>query len=217
MPTEIHDCHQDWVHNQKREWFRANLLTTNEDDYLGTRVGTSKSSLAQFYDRSLTILIMIAATEFVGGPYAGSRKEADLFIRPDTTKYPTFVIESCWSESYPQLENDMSLWLVGSQGNCNPVIIIKWTKSDTNNTVKGNLEIYTKDRQGMPHLSQSEVIFPRPPNPQAVAQQVSVTRRMLFGSHVFPGSNLNDVFDLSLNSLRDLATDSLRAMNLAPA
>lgn len=161
---------------------------------------------------------MIVATEFVGGPYADSRKEADLFIRPDTTKYPTFVIESCWSESYTQLKNDMSLWLVGSHGNCNVVIIIKWTKSGTNNnTVKGNLEVYTKDRQGMPHLSQSEVIFPTPPNPQALAQQVSVTRRMLFGSRVFPGSNPNDVFHLSLNLLRVLATDSLRAMGLAPA
>lgn len=45
MPTEIHDCHQYWVHEHKHEWLRANLLTSDESKYLRTRVGTSRSSL----------------------------------------------------------------------------------------------------------------------------------------------------------------------------
>lgn len=49
-------------------------------------------------------------------PYTGARNEPDFFVRPDTTRLPSLVIDSGWSESRTMSLNDMNLWLVGGAG-----------------------------------------------------------------------------------------------------
>lgn len=54
---------------------------------------------------------------------------------------PTLVIESSWSESRQQLDEDQDLWLTGEAGSMQVVLIIKWTKN-TRKEVKGNIEVF---------------------------------------------------------------------------
>jgi aryl carrier-like protein len=69
---------------------------------------------------------------------------------------PTLVAGSGWSESKEQLHNDMNLLLVGGNGSVKIVIIIKWTKLQ-GGRVSGTVELFMRDRNGMPRLEQSEV------------------------------------------------------------
>jgi hypothetical protein len=48
-------------------------------------------------------------------------------------------------------------------------------------------------------------------------QRVRLTRRQLFGSTVFAGRNVNDVFSLEIDDLRVVASDALHLMGLQPA
>lgn len=156
------------------------------------------------------------AIKWIGGPYAGSRKEPDLGVQIDNLTYPTLVMETGWSESLTRLRADMNLWLVGSS-DTNVVIILKWRRVANTVQVKGDLEVYRRDRNGIPFLQQSEVIFPAPPQALAQLQQVSLSRRELFGRGIFQGSNANDQFSLPLDELRTVATEALARMRLLPA
>ncbi|GAM40973.1 hypothetical protein TCE0_041r13735 [Talaromyces pinophilus] len=196
MPTTIHDCHQRWFEQSEKAWYIAGQLTQAEFVNITHYAGTT--------------------TEWIGGPYAGSRKEPDLGVQVDNLSYPTFVIETGWSESLARLRDDMNLWLVGSS-ETNIVIILKWRRVANTIQVKGDLEVYRRDRNGIPSLQQSEVIFPAPPQAQAQLQQVLVSRRELFGRGIFQGSNANDVFSLPLDELRTVATEALARMRLLPA
>ncbi|KAJ9194545.1 hypothetical protein DTO164E3_7212 [Paecilomyces variotii] len=49
------------------------------------------------------------------GTYAGSAKEPDWFMRPDSAQFPIVVIESGWSESHPNLLRDKDLWMNGNK------------------------------------------------------------------------------------------------------
>jgi hypothetical protein len=160
---------------------------------------------------------MLLATSFIGGPYSSSRKEPDLFFRPDNQPLPSLVIESGWSESLIRLQDDMDLWLVGGQGQVKATIILNWRLDTNTNTVRGGVQLYTLDRNGMPHLQQNLIVFPAPPPAQAAAQQLVLTRKQIFGAHVFQGRNPNDQFAFSIDLLRQEATDALTLMNLVPA
>ncbi|KAJ9222893.1 hypothetical protein DTO169C6_4742 [Paecilomyces variotii] len=103
-------------------------------------------------------------------------------------------MESGWSESLSRFWDDMNLWLI----------------------VRGHVELYTLDRNRMPHLQQNIIVFPAPPA-QAAAQQLVLTREEIFGGHVFQGQDPNDQFVFSIDLLREKATDALRLMNLVPA
>lgn len=118
------------------------------------------------------------AIKSIRGLYRDSRKEPDLLLRPENLKFRTFVIESGWSESYGRLRDDMNLWLVGGGEKTEAVLIIKWQVISNTITVKGYLEVYTRDNQTMPKLQQIEVNFPASP-PQAALQRVRLTRKML--------------------------------------
>ena len=109
------------------------------------------------------ILLYPLAIEFFYGPYASSRKEPDLLVRPDNQRLPSIVTESGWSESLPRLHDDMNLWLVGGNGSVKATLILKWHKIGHSNVVRGHAELYTLDTNGMPILRQEEVIFPAPP------------------------------------------------------
>ncbi|OXV07042.1 hypothetical protein Egran_05192 [Elaphomyces granulatus] len=196
MPTEVHDCHQEWVRDEMAGWLNLGLLTFDEFRYLRTRVGTT--------------------IDFLYPPYAGSRKEPDLLIRPDNQRLPVLVIETGWSESTSRLMSDMNLWLVGGNGAVKVTIILKWQKISNTNQVRGTAEFYTLDTNGIPIMRQREPIFPAPPQ-QAQSQEFRFTRRILFGTNIFPGRNPNDVLTLRLDHLRVVARDALSLMGLIPA
>lgn len=80
------------------------------------------------------------------GLYQGSEKEPDLFLRPDSSTFPTVVIESGWSESFPYLRRDKDLWMQGCP-TVNVVILLKWSEL-SGKRVKGTAEIWTRDAAG---------------------------------------------------------------------
>jgi hypothetical protein len=41
MPTDLHDCHQDWIKKELSGMERVGFLTPDEHDSLQMRVGTS--------------------------------------------------------------------------------------------------------------------------------------------------------------------------------
>jgi hypothetical protein len=51
----------------------------------------------------------------------------------------------------------MNVWLVGSNGEVRATIIIKWSKDQNANAVRGSIELFTPDSQGMPTCRQVEV------------------------------------------------------------
>jgi len=111
----------------------------------------------------------------------------------------------------------MNLWLVGGQGEVKATVILNWQLVTNTNRVRGDLELYALDGNGMPRLRQNLVIFPVPPPAQAATQQLVLTRGEIFGAHVFQGRNPRDQFIFSIDLLRHEATDALALMNLVPA
>jgi hypothetical protein len=107
----------------------------------------------------LYFFINFTAIDFFYGPYAGSRKEPDLLIRADNLRHPKVVMESGWSDSWPELHNDINLWLVGGNGEVNVVILLKWKRIGDSDRVTGTVELYSLDANGMPKLRQTEVPF----------------------------------------------------------
>ena len=53
--------------------------------------------------------------------------------------------------------DDMNLLLVGGNGDIRAVTIIKWKLNRRTRVVSGFVELYVRDRQGMPVRRQSEV------------------------------------------------------------
>ncbi|KAL4914148.1 hypothetical protein BDW62DRAFT_204870 [Aspergillus aurantiobrunneus] len=168
-------------------------------------------------DRMINFLTILPAAVFVRGPYASSRKEPDLLVRLDNQPLPSLVIESGWSEPLSRFRDDMDLWLVGGQGQVKATIIFNWQRVGDTNTVRGAVELYSLDRNGMPRLQQNLVVFPAPPAAQAAAQRLVLKRKDIFGAHVFQGQNPNDQFASSIDLLRQKATEALALMNLVPA
>jgi hypothetical protein len=111
----------------------------------------------------------------------------------------------------------MNLWLVGGNGAVKAVILLIWHKVGSTNTVTGDLEYYTLDRNGLPVLIQRHVIFPAPPPAQAQTQTSNLTRRILFGSVMAARANPSDAFPLRIDKLRDVARPRLANMGLVPA
>lgn len=88
-------------------------------------------------------------------PYSSSTKEPGMCIVPGMLPLPTFVIESGWSESSPQLNASKDLWLIGAPS-VERVLLILWTKiSDTK--VKGDLQVHGRNPTGNAVLLQTEV------------------------------------------------------------
>jgi hypothetical protein len=82
---------------------------------------------------------------------------ADLFVRSSRDHLPSFVIETGWSESWGALQNDMNLLLVGGNGDVRAVAILKWDLNRRTSVVRGFVELYVRDRHGIPVQRQREV------------------------------------------------------------
>jgi hypothetical protein len=93
------------------------------------------------------------------GPYDGSRKQPDVFVRTKDFYWPTLVVETGWSEDYDDLIEDAKLWLLGSRGGSpggavasqhpvNTVIIIFFERKTfpaDKLSIKGYLEVWRCD------------------------------------------------------------------------
>ncbi|KAB8266950.1 hypothetical protein BDV30DRAFT_244780 [Aspergillus minisclerotigenes] len=200
MPTEVHDCVQDWWRCSEKTLRDTGDLTSHEQSEFQTRVGTT--------------------LEFRSGPSRGSRKEPDLFIRTKGYRLPSLVIECGWSGSTDYLLDDMNLLLSGSDGAIRAIVIIEWQLKRNPRFVSGAVELYVRDRNGMPIRRQREIIFPVPPQNQN-PQRLELTRQEVFGPHLQqdPTRNRppNAMVYLEISHLRFAANRALRRMNLTPA
>ncbi|KNG81540.1 hypothetical protein ANOM_009951, partial [Aspergillus nomiae NRRL 13137] len=95
-------------------------------------------------------------------PYVGCRKEPDFFLRSDSIRMPEFVIETGWSESWSRLQHDMNLWLVGGAGDVGAVLLLKWKRIGDSNKARGKAELYALDRNGIPVMEDSKVLYSNP-------------------------------------------------------
>lgn len=127
------------------------------------------------------------------------------------------MVESGWSQSFPRLEEDINLWLVGGQGQVKATIILNWQRVRNTNTVRGRAILYKLDRNGMPCLQQDIVIFPAHPPIQAASEQLILSRREVFGDNILQGRNPNDQLVFSIDLLREKARGALELMGLSPA
>lgn len=116
----------------------------------------SHNNLLRYSSRQYCTVLNFKAFTGFPGIYTGASKEPDLLIRPDTDNFPSVVVESGWSESWPHLQADMRLWF--SAPNINYVILLKWTKL-SNNKVKGRIEVWHRNLAGVATLLHSEVII----------------------------------------------------------
>ncbi|OQE36280.1 hypothetical protein PENCOP_c012G02242 [Penicillium coprophilum] len=98
VPTELHDCVQDWWRVFEIALWYTGYVTGYEQTQSVARVGTS--------------------------PYRCCRKEPDFFIRTNDDVLPRLVMESGWSESWNHLLDDVSLLLVGGDGANGTVVIL---------------------------------------------------------------------------------------------
>ncbi|KAK1142294.1 hypothetical protein N8T08_008039 [Aspergillus melleus] len=195
MPTAIHACHQLWVQNENYNWMVSGQLTLEELKKLRTKVGMPIRTFKPPYDQSC--------------------KEPDLFIRPGAQRLPSVVVETGWDEAYSRLRNDVDLWLLGGKPYVKVVMLLKWTKT-ADSKVEGSIEVYSRDLTGTPAKRQSEVVFPAETEEDAAAS-LNLTRGELFGEVDTPGKDPNDVFQLSIKSLRTVARNALQIMRLSPA
>ncbi|KAB8198989.1 hypothetical protein BDV34DRAFT_233528 [Aspergillus parasiticus] len=172
MPTELHDCVQDWWRSSQMTWWNTGDLTSHEQFQIQTRVGTT--------------------LEFRSGPYRCSRKEPDLFIRTYGSRLPSLVVE------------------FGGVGAITAILIIEWQVQRNTRVVSGAVELFVRDRNGIPIRRQRE-------NPQ----RLELTRREVFGPDLLPDPTRNGppnaMVYLEISHLRFAATRALRRMNLTPA
>ncbi|KAJ9213342.1 hypothetical protein DTO166G4_5149 [Paecilomyces variotii] len=198
MPTNVHNVHQQWIHEENMRMALSGFLNAAEALGLKTGVGTTISDFT--------------------GQYTGSRKDPDFLIHYDSVLMPSIAIESGWTESLPRLHGDMCMWLVGGLPAVQVVIVLCWTKTTETpvHRVKGIFEVWERDAGNTPYLKQSGAIFPAPAN--AATQVIPISRAQLFGpAHVFPGRNGADVWNLSVDILRTWASAEIVNMGFQPA
>ncbi|KAJ5591464.1 uncharacterized protein N7459_001833 [Penicillium hispanicum] len=186
-PTYAHNCIVEWISTSISRASGMGFLNTAELDLVLLQSGTN-------------------------GPYRGLRKEPDALLHTPSRPFPTLVAEVGWSESYDDLLDDMNRLLIGGNGAIKIVILVKWTKH-ANNSVSGVLELYRNDRQGIPRLAQTEMIFPMPTGDPP--QPLDIRRCDLYS--VQSPRNPNEVFPLTINRLRYHARISLAKLGYVPA
>ncbi|RHZ64875.1 hypothetical protein CDV55_105195 [Aspergillus turcosus] len=161
MPISLHDVHQRWINCALVHWGINGIINSAEADLLWSGVGTSV--------------------------HQGSVKQPDHFLRVDTDPDPRIVVESGWSESFPNLRSDKNLWLKG-----NPsvllVILLKWSAL-ASNRIKGTAEVWRRDTTGN-LVSFTMPIFPAPvPLPQN--ELLQFTKGDLFRPALLPGQAID--------------------------
>jgi hypothetical protein len=124
-------------------------------------------------------------------------------------------MESGWSESYNRLLDDMNMLLVGGDGAIQVVVTINWTLNRHTRLVRGFVESYVRDRNGMPVLRQREQIVPIP-RQTSTPQRLEFSRREVFGASLLPVLPQAKFYQ-AIDDLRSVAANALLLMNLGPA
>lgn len=71
---------------------------------------------------------------------------------------PNVVFESTWEADRERLLQDVDMWLRGSLGTVQLVILFEWTDLP-NRRVNADIKVYNLDKEGNVNLLQSEVRF----------------------------------------------------------
>lgn len=66
------------------------------------------------------------------------------------------MVESGWSERWPQLNQDSDLWMRGGAPEVQLVLIFHWRKL-RGGRVRGDLQVWDRDALGNANLRQTEV------------------------------------------------------------
>ncbi|KAN0068121.1 HNH endonuclease domain containing protein [Elaphomyces granulatus] len=85
MTSEIHEAHIRWLNAEFQHMAWTRWLTPDE----------------------------IELMDF-GSPGPGAKKTADWICRANTDRFPRFLVEAGWTESFPQLGKDKDLWIRGT-------------------------------------------------------------------------------------------------------
>ncbi|OAX84051.1 hypothetical protein ACJ72_01586 [Emergomyces africanus] len=185
MPTELHDAHQRWAIDALVEWTHGGLVSLEEQRNLDAGVGTTFDGFT--------------------GVYQSSHKEPDFVFRADTDDFPSIVIESSWSESFPYLQADKDLWFKGNNS-VQLVILLKWSKI-SGGRVKGSAEIWRRDGTG--NLVATEmIIFPVPDLP-VLNERIEFTKGQLFGTAAIRRQEADTLLHLRMSRLREIAEERL--------
>ncbi|OJJ85651.1 uncharacterized protein ASPGLDRAFT_34425 [Aspergillus glaucus CBS 516.65] len=119
-------------------------------------------------------------------------KAPDISIQLSTSGLPRVTFECGFPESHDILQDDMIDWLMGGGGAVQAVVLVKWKPCQTTMTVRGDVELYTRD---------TNEVFPVPEG-LGERQVLRLNRQMLFGGDVAPGRGEGDVFGLDIQVLR---------------
>ncbi|PIG81889.1 hypothetical protein AARAC_003717 [Aspergillus arachidicola] len=184
MVTPLHNADQEWFARSREIWLNTGVLNPVERTMLLTSANT-KFRLSDY-------------------PSRGAEKTPNVGVQLNGTGLPRVVFESGFSQSGESLRNDMIDWLLGGGGAVQAVILVNWKPSQDTMRIRGDLELWTLGRDGMPRRRKQQQIYPRPPGP-AGGQTLRLTRKMLFGNDIGPGRSPDDAFLLVLDELRTVA------------
>lgn len=153
--TWIHDVGKGWFTREAKNWYVNGAIDSQEDLLLNVDVGTCKLyQLVSMLQRIFSLTY--EALELPQFPYENSIESPDAFYHIDGNPLPTVALECGWDESSPRLHNGKNLLLTGGNGLVNIVLLIVWSK-DSKDRVRGVLEVFKRDPNGMPLLVQIEV------------------------------------------------------------
>jgi hypothetical protein len=118
MPTPLHNSIQLAIQDIFEDMVENHFLSWQQFRRLKLEVGTSEFHSHLF--RLYMLIIDVAYLDFLN-PYAGESKEADAALRvlgrQATATMPSYcpiwVNECRWTESLPELDRDITKWLVG--------------------------------------------------------------------------------------------------------
>lgn len=120
MPSRRHEAPAAWVISEFGHWMAAGTLPPELEDLID--IFSSPSMWCSHLVSCYNLLITITVVEGFVGVYVGSTKEPDLAIWPTGFPFPTFVLESGWSETWSDLTADRKLWSEGSGYKVNSVV-----------------------------------------------------------------------------------------------
>ncbi|OGM49607.1 hypothetical protein ABOM_001658 [Aspergillus bombycis] len=184
MATPLHNADQEWFARSREIWLSTGVLNAVERNMLLTSANTK--------------------FRLTGYPLTGMEKAPNVGVQLNGTGLPRVVFESGFLQSGESLRDDMLDWFLGGGGAVQAVILVKWRPSQARMHIRGDVELYTLGRDGMPRLQECQRIYPRPPGP-AGRQTLRLTRKMFFGNNTGPGRSPNDAFLMELDQLRAVA------------
>ncbi|KAE8359567.1 hypothetical protein BDV27DRAFT_168447 [Aspergillus caelatus] len=196
MATPLHNADQEWFARSREIWLNTGVLNPVERN----------------------MLLASANTKFrlTGYPFRGMEKAPNVGVQLNGTGLPRVVLESAFSQSGESLRNDMLDWLLGGENAVQVVILVNWRASQDTMLIRGDVDLYTLGRDGIPRLQERQQVYPRPPGPPG-GQTLRLTRKMFFGNNIGSGRSPNEAFMMELDQLRAVAAMVMPSMGYQAA